>query len=599
MKHNDRFFHRADGTRYLPLGEFGCYFSLAYVGEELAADSQHGSKLIEFQHATRSVWQKFFRFLSEEDGATAIRMFPRGDSGGSAWEGLDIGGRVNRPLFEKIRAYMADAKPYGIGLQLCLFTEPECSFYCEPYTRTYWGTRLWTKEEIAAASPAQRRFLEHPDDIVSYDRFFSDPDVRECCHRFLDELLPMLQDIDGLFAVEIFNEAGWASPHADPMNTFRWEDTPDYLDWLRDMTDHIRRVAPDLPVCISNPGVGLLGHDPIHWAREIRPDFYSLHNYPDICGSRPGMDYAAITDMTVQYIAAACPVMMGEWEAIPLRAVDSPEKETLLTLLSRDMAWMTLLSGAPGCISWCARGWGQYFAVREVFRALEEDPLVPDPPLSIDISDEQAWLEALWHGGETRCRYPAWRWCPDASATDGLHRFCVKSESEAYRRLLNAEQWSLECGIPFRFVWEDPDGRAIRLAELTKADFLAQQPAVMPIAGYRQKAFTADCGRVRLVYLQNYRPYSHSVDDRAGGLAEQFSLRRRTPVPVTITPGDADPGCRAEVYDLDTGTVTDLDGGSLDLGVTDHDFVVLLRNPGGTKNRPGNSPDPLANRGKA
>ena len=24
------------------------------------------------------------------------------------------------------------------------------------------------------------------------------------------------------------------------------------------------------------------------------------------------------------------------------------EKETLLTLLSRDMAWMTLLSGAPG-----------------------------------------------------------------------------------------------------------------------------------------------------------------------------------------------------------------------------------------------------------
>ncbi|MBQ3815322.1 MAG: hypothetical protein II836_04640 [Clostridia bacterium] len=576
MKQRDPYFHHQDGTRLLPLGEFGCYFSLAYVGEELAADSQHGNRLIEFQHATRGVWRKFFRFLAEEDGATAIRMFPRGDSGGSAWEGLDIGGRMNRPLLEKIKAYMADAKPYGIGLQLCLFTEPECSFYCEPYTRTYWGTRLWTKEEIASASPAQRRFLEHPDDIVPYDRFFSDPDVRICCHRFLDEILPALRGIDGLFAVEIFNEAGWASPHADPMNTFRWEDTPDYLDWLRDMTDHVRRQAPDLPVCISNPGVGLLGHDPIHWAREIRPDFFSLHNYPDICGSRPGMDYAAITDMTVQYIAAECPVMMGEWEAIPLRYADFPQKEELLMLLSRDMAWMTMLSGAPGCLSWCARGWGQYFAVREVFRELEAYPLVPDPPLTIDISREQAWFESLWHGGEETCRYPAWRWCPDASATDRRHRFCVKSESEAYRRLLDAEQWSLETGVPFRFTLDDPDGRAIRLADLTKTDFLAVRPAVLPVGGYRQKALTADGGRVRLVYLQNRAPYSQLTDDRAGGLAEQFSLRGRAPVPVTITLDPLTPKDRARVYDLDAGTWAEMDGRSLGFGVTDHDFVVLL-----------------------
>ena len=122
-------FRTEDGRRYIPLGMFGCYFSTDYVGEELAADSQHGNRLIEFQHATRGVWQKLFRFFEEEDGATAIRMFPWGDSGGSAWEGLDIGGRVNRPLLEKIKAYLRDAEPHGIRLQLCLFTEPECSFY--------------------------------------------------------------------------------------------------------------------------------------------------------------------------------------------------------------------------------------------------------------------------------------------------------------------------------------------------------------------------------------------------------------------------------------------------------------------------------------
>ena len=576
---NGREFRLENGERYIPLGQFGCYFSTDYVGEELAADSQHGGRLMEFQHATRGVWQKLFRFFSEEDGATAIRMFPRGDSGGSAWEGLDIGGRVNRPLLDKIRDYLREAEPYGIRLQLCLFTEPECSFYCQPYTRTYWGTRLWTREEIAAASPEQRRFLEHPEDLVSYDRFFSDPDVRACCHRFLDEIIPELADFDSLFAVELFNESGWASPHADPMNTFRWEDTPDYLDWHRDMTEHIHRLAPGLPVSVSNPGVGLLGHDPIHWAREIRPDFFSLHNYPDICGSRPGMDYAAITDMSLQYVSAAVPVMMGEWEALPLRRAEWEGAKELLTLLSRDMVWMTLLSGAPGCISWLARGYGQYHAVREVFGTLEDRSLIPDPPLSIDVSEAQRALEELWRGGERACRFPSWKWCPDRSATDGRHRFCVKAESPAYRKLLDAEQWSLETGVPFRFVLGDDSGsggRIVRLSALKREDFLACGPALEPVPGYGQKVLLADGGRIGLVYLRcTGTPWSHMVDDGQGGQAEQFSLRRREPVPVSFV--STGTWSRIRVYDLDEGRFReDLSSSPASPVLTDRDFVVIL-----------------------
>ena len=311
MQWKNGYFYHDDGKRYIPMGMFGCYFNASYVGEELAAISQHGSSLLEFQRTTKRIWDNFFRFLSNE-GCTAIRMFPRGDSGGSAWEGLDIGGKVNRALFETIKRYMTAARPYGIKLQLCLFTEPECSFYCQRDTRTYWGRRLWEEHEIASAAPSQKRFLDHPDDIVSYDDFFTDPDVRDCCHRFLDEILPMLDEFgDDLFAIELFNESGWASPHARPMNTFRWEDTPGYLDWHRDMAEHVHRAAPHLPLCISNPGVSILGHDTVHWCRETSPDFFSLHNYPDICGARPGIDYAAICDMALQYTAAQTKTMMG------------------------------------------------------------------------------------------------------------------------------------------------------------------------------------------------------------------------------------------------------------------------------------------------
>lgn len=571
MLFQNGYFYNSDGTRYIPMGQFGCYFRGEYIGEQPAGGSQHGVSLIEFQRSTKSVWNKIFRFFAEEDGCTMIRMFPRGDSGGSAWEGLDIGGKVNRSLFESIRSYMEEGRAYGMKLQLCLFTEPECSFYCQKDTRSYWGIRMWSREEIENAAPSQKRFLEHPEDIVSYDDFFSDPDVRDCCHRFLDEILPMLAEIPDLFAVEVFNESGWASPHAAPMNTFRWEDTPAYLDWHRDMVEHIRRVSPGLPICISNPGVSILGHDTIHWCREIGPDFFSLHNYADICGSRPGMDYAAITDMALQYTAAEVPTMMGEWEAMNLRRPKTDKDRETAMLLSRDAVWFTMLSGAAGCVSWLARGNGQYHAVSEVYARLNDYPLVRDTVLEIDITEAQGWFENLWKAGEKDCLYHDHRWCPDVTATDGMHRFCVKGESAYYGKLLDAQKWSLETGIPIRFSLSG----GIPLMQLTKADFAAYKPYVAPVAGYWQKAFSADGGKVRLVYLRNTVNLPVMTEGKNGEPVESFSLRTRTPVPVVID--GIEPGYRAVLYDLDTREWREIGcAGSCDLGVTEHDFVVVM-----------------------
>ena len=566
MQWKNGYFYNDDGSRYIPMGLFGCYFRAEYAGEKMSSHSQHGSTLIEFQHATCGIQQKFFRFLAEEDGCTAIRMFPRGDSGGSAWEGLDIGGKVNKNLLYAIREYMEEARPYGIKLQLCLFTEPECSFYCQRDTRTYWGRRLWKPEEIREAALSQRRFLDNPDDIVSYDDFFSDPDVRDCCHRFLDEILPLLKEIPDIYALEVFNESGWASPHADPMNTFRWEDTPAYLDWHRDMVEHIRRVWPEMPICISNPGVSLLGHDTVHWCREIGPDFFSLHNYPDICGTRPDIDYAAVADMALQYTAASVPTIMGEWESIQLRRPKTPEEELTRTLLSRDAVWLTMLSGAGGCLAWLARGFGQYHAVTDVFRELDKYTLEKDTVLEIDITGAQAWFESRWQHGEDKCVYPEHLWCPDDRATDGGHRFCIKAESPYYQKLLDAEKWSLEAGIPIRFSLTG----GIPLETLTRADFEQYTPYVAPVAGYQQKAFSADGGKVRLVYLRNTVP--SPVMDKG---REIYRLRSRKAVPVVLS--GMDPACRVRLYDLDTRQWAELDPKTeTGLGVTDHDFVILM-----------------------
>ena len=571
MQWKNGYFYNEDGSRYIPMGMFGCYFRGEYIGEESDVVSQHGGSLLEFQHCTRSTWKKFFQFLSDE-GCTAIRMFPRGNSGGSAWEGLDIGGRVNRALFETIKAYLRCAREYGIKLQLNLFSEPECSFYCQRDTRTYWGRRLWREEDIANAAPSQKRFLENVDDIVSYSDFFTDPDVRDCCHRFLDEILPMLSEFgDDLFAIELFNESGWASPHANPANTFRWEDTPGYLDWHRDMAEHCHRVVPHIPVCISHAGVSILGHDTVHWSREIAPDFFSIHNYPDICGSRPGVDYAAINDMLVQYTKSCVQTMMGEWRALKVNFREGVDANQLHTLLSRDTAWMTLLSGAPGCISWTARGYAQYQPITELFGQLDAYALNPSAPLVIDISAAQAWFENLWKKGADECVYPKWKWCPDAAATDGGHRFCVKSESEEYGALLNAERWSLECGVPFRFAL----GEGIPLSEVTRETFAAYKPYAAPIAGYQQKAFSADDDSVRIVYLRNTKLESSMTKDDNGDPAESFSMRGKQAAPVVID--GIDPAFRVRMWDLDTRCMTEIDPTKpLGLGVTDHDFVLLM-----------------------
>lgn len=561
----DGYFRDEEGKRWLPLGMFANYFSAAYTGDTLVLPSRHGSGSIEFQRCTLEVWEHLFEFLRKE-GVTAIRLFPRGDSGGSAWEGLDIGGRVNLSLLELIFLYAKTARKYGIRTMLGLFTQPECSVYCRKDTRIYWGQRMFRGKMRENATPSQKRFLENADDIVSYAEFFTDPDVRSCCHSFLDEILPLIEDNEDIYCLEIYNEMGWASPNADVQNTFRWENTEGYLDWSRDMTEHVKRMAPKHSVCISNPGVGILGHDPVQWMDAIKPDFFSLHSYPEIIGEPEGVDYASMSDMTLLYTQIIGPAMYGEWQA---NFNPSADEERLMVLNARDFAWLTVLSGAPGCISWRARGYGEYRAVTELFDYLGDRDLTrTEPSLSVNVSDAHEYFISLTENGKDECVMPEYKWCPDRCATDNKHRFCVKAESGCLKKMAEIEMLSLKYGCDYGF---SLDG-GIPLESVTENDFISRDKLIGVSEGYHVKRMVSRDGNTVIHYLRNYEPYPVYTDTKDGGKAETSRLRiqKTRGLKIDILSDDY----RYELWDLDNGTkrrICDRTFGE----ETSHDFILL------------------------
>jgi hypothetical protein len=578
------YFQYEDGRRYFPLGFFGCYFKDSLADEQQGAESQHGDGLLEFQRMPVSVWRRFFQTLKSQ-GYTAIRMFPRGDSNGSAWEGLDIGGRVNYSLLKTMFKYFDVASEYGIKVQLCLFSQMECSFYCRPNTRRYWGIRQYTPEEIAAAPEYQRRFLQNPDDLVSYNDYFSDKDVIACNKQFLDEIIPLIRNNPNIFMVELSNELGWAGPHAKPSTTFRWEITEQYLTWTRTMVEHIHRLAPDLPVCISNPGVGILGHDPIQWYKETGIDLFSMHSYPEICGTAPGSDFAQIVDISLRYVQLAGTSMYGEWQLTGMKnnALPVVKKGKSITraryeqLLTRDIVWFTMLSGAPGCIAWCAPSYGEYAMAREVFESLNgRDLSLAKDELKINIGSIVEKMIALSNKGNETCQFTESRWCPDHSATDGKHHFCTKMMSEEYRALLNIETWSLETGAGF-ILTQGTDG--IPFTNISRKDFLKRPTPLKTPEGYQIKTMRTADEHTLLIYLRNYQKASvMKIDDKTPAF-ELFALRAQNPVPLTLH-FTLNTQYELKILDLDTRQWLDSQTVSeksiVGLGITSHDYVLVL-----------------------
>lgn len=567
---NNTFFKDGQGGIYLPLGIFGCYFPADIIGEEPGMPTWHGAGLLQYHRLTKAQWRKFFSWLQKQ-GYTALRMFPRGESIGSAWEGLDLGGRLNRTLFGTLTSYMEIAREYGIRFQLCLFTQPECSVYCNRLTAMAFGPRRLSAAELA--SPMSDGYIDETGEgdrvpFVPYERYFSDPAVRRLNKSYLDELIPLLPS-DDVFAVELYNEIGWSSPNALIPNAFRWEYKNDIIDWCADMVSHIKRLAPGLPVCVSNPGVSLLGHDPAEWQMKIKPDFYSVHNYPDCCGYFPGLDYALMSDAALKYTMSAGPAMYGEWQCLNRGEISRHDEG----LLARDMVWLSLLSGAPGTVSWLGQSWGEYGSAARICASLAGHNLDRRPPaIGIDISDMHKTLLGCEENPDEECSMPPGYWCPDTGAPDKMHRFCKKFAGGAYERLMRTEQASLESGADFDFTFE-PD--KYPLNDIASAD--PSLPVEAP-PGYHLKYMAAQ-GGVYIAYLRNYVNMPVVGHHEDGTPFEMFALRDRRPVPLKIMRTAVSETMKLDIFDLDKrGFVAEgITTKSYDAGVTSHDFVLIFK----------------------
>lgn len=557
---NGEFYDAGAESPFFPIGSFANYFPADAIQATPLRGNSHGEDLLEFHELTREDWKKFFERL-QELGYTAIHLYPRGINVENAWEGLDRGGQVNRELCAMLLDYIDLAGSYGIRTQLGLFTQPETSVYCCEKTQMLFGSRFAGQEEYDAAPEFVKRFCADPPQTVSYEEFFYDRDVRACCIRFLEELLPRLAGNPNIFALELVHEMGWRGSHAERPNTFCWKGEQAMLDWAAEMVETVRRFVPKIPVCISGPGTGVLGFDAACRIQRIRPDFYSLHIYPQLCGHLDGKsDYASVAEFSLKYAQAGGNAMIGEWECC---CHSGQLSEWDLQLCTRDMVWLSLLSGAPGVITRLAKSYGEYQNVREVFARLQGRKLGRrKPALGLDIRPLRARMMLLAQQGTDECAFGGAEWCPDQNEPDHKHHFCRQRTDPLFLQALRQTIELQEEGLDYDLTLRPQDYKANR-PEQVRGGIKLEVPK-----GYRMRQMTASDGRTIIAYLRNYE--RKPVWERLG--QELYAVRDRAPKPFAVRAAE---GWQPLVYDLDLQRW--VDDFSIFYGtVTSHDFVVVL-----------------------
>ncbi|MDD6175543.1 MAG: hypothetical protein PUC59_07275 [Firmicutes bacterium] len=545
---------------FFPIGAFANYFPAEIISSGPTRSRPDGNDLLEFQNLTAEDWKRFFEQLKRK-GYTAIHLYPRGINVDDAWEGLDRGGQVNEELLAQMLEYINLAGSCGIRTQLDLFTQPETSVYCSSKAQLMFGARFCSREEAEAAPPYVRRFCSGAGGTVSYENYFLDPDVRRCNIRFLELLLPRIAENPNIFALELIHEMGWRGPYAARPNTFAWESEQAILEWGAEMIRTVRRLAPQIPVCVSTPGTGIFGYEILCWTKRLQPDFYSLHLYPQFCGHLNGRgDFASVAEFSLKYAQAGGCAMIGEWECSGHMGQLS---EWDLQLCARDILWFSLLSGAPGVIARLAQSRGEYRSVHAVLQRLKGRTLGrKKPALGIDIRPLRARMQFLTQHGAEECAFGGMKWCPDTEAKDGKHRFCCQYTDPLFLQLLRQTVELQEEGLDYDLTLSPQEYKTNR-PEQVRGGIRLEVPK-----GYRMRQKTCADGKTVIAYLQNYE--RKPVWERPG--KELYAVRDRAPKPFAVRAAD---GWRPFVYDLDLRCWVD-DFTVFHGTVTSHDFVVLL-----------------------
>jgi hypothetical protein len=562
-------FEYTNGTTFTPLGgnyaNFICidWARIPVDASRLSGMSPFGDAgpILEFQDATEAELRQWLRYCRKQ-GINFLRLFSRGGMR-PVQDPLDIGGQVNRPLWEKMRRYLDLCHEAGIYIHFVAIPEPRTSVYmCEEalYERIL---PHYTEDEIAALPEHRRRFLDSAKPRVDYTAFFTDPDVLRCHYDYLADLADCLDDHPAVIALEIYNEQQWA-------DHFLWADHDAEVQWTAQLVERLKQLMPDLPVCCSFAGFGIAGPDPLLWLDRIGMDLISPHAYQRLVGFHDKADFACLCDTILNYTQSHTPTMMGEASPGCFR-----EHAEAAQLIVRDLIWFSLLNNCPGFGLWMWPLHGESRIAERVMRQLEFSNWTPAPPdVQVDISEHARFFQKLEDHPEQTCHNALDQWCPHRGfETD--HRYCVKRNSRQLAELYNWSHQALNRGLNYRFTTQPDPSTGVPICK--PADVATEQLNRLP----RPFEFPR---HVQVKYLSRADQSAHIAYMRQYTYLCEGNLAGRTRGPARATdlrfklPGD--PPYSLTVIDLDTGhsekrKVDSTD--TLDLGTTDHDYLMIWR----------------------
>ncbi len=574
---NGRFAYE-DGRTFVPFG--GIYANFIQTRQAGIAvpqrDNADGpwyrqSGIIDFTSATPAQLRKWIKWLRKE-GMTFTRMFCRGDMG-PPQDPLDIGGAVNRPLWEKIRAYLDLLHEGGVYCHFVACVEPRQSIYMNQRVLEQRALPLYAATDIGRLPPHRRRFLDPAVPRLNYSNYFTDTDALQCHLDYLAELATLLRDHPALMSLEIYNEQQWG-------DHFFWSAHDAEMAWSQRIIEAMHEHFPGKPASCSFAGFGIAAQDPLLWIERVPMDFVSPHAYQLLSGMPRRADFGAMTDAILKYSQSRLPTMMGEWS--PNMHVDQPDR-----LLTRDAAWFALLNGCPGFGMWMARGYGEFEMPRQIAEQIDFACFTPAPePLVVDISRHVRFFQSLESEPRAACGLPEDIWCPhrpqqpnvnDADRPESgwrevhePHRYCAKLTSPELEEIYHFARFALIRGVRYRFT-ADPAEANWDVRHVGSHHVPELHLPFTPVERCAQVKYTAAADEsLYLVYVRNFAALS--IDDNRGR-----RLPHPRPLALDVTlPGD----CDAQIWDLETRKMRAERvpaRSRLALGTTAHDLTIVLR----------------------
>lgn len=518
------FFVDTKGRVFMPFG--GLYANRVHT---VSGDVAGWTISDAFTDASDEQLKQWFAYL-KTNGVTALRGMLRNHTR-KGTDPMDIMGTVNIPLLKQWEHMMSLARPYGIRFLLTLH-ESWYATYAAYFNRQAMENCVlvqYTPKELSALPEYRKRFLVEKRMLTQTSEPMTDPDVLACQRDYLTELIPRLRSNPDVFAYEIENE----QPNA-------------YVDWTNAQIAQIRRYDPVTPICVSHLGGGLLDADPIPWSRKTAIDFYTYHIYPSGFQTSPARDYGTAVAVTARYSELGKPVMAGEslgdeW----FKA--TPEARHLG---GRDCIWSQILGGNIGAFFWDTIDepikefrLAQNLAQRVGLGAFKPAPARVGIDVSPYMDDDRHFQDA-----------------------DGKKLFAdmCKTARECFER-----------GIDFAFTF-NPKAYpvTIRPSEVQKLTSLKSEIEV-PTGWEAQFIRSLDNKRF-LCYIRNMGgPVAIQADPNAGWTRSRKPIELKVSVHVPLRLN------KITVVDLDTGEEQVLpfkQGVSFNLGVTEHDYALLVRN---------------------